>query len=101
MLFHQALRAAAIRLGPGSGYASADFNAFLRQNVKEPFSKGRHARVWEMLVQEEVTLISSAEVADSSVSAAEAKSFLSADEPVAAAAPVAAPAEDDLFGAME
>ena len=38
------------------------FNDFLRDGIKAKFSKGKHGEVWEMLQEEDLSLITSEEI---------------------------------------
>lgn len=55
------------------------FNAFLRK-LKEKFSQGNHRSFWRTILKRGITLISQVENARSSVSEADARSFLMEDE---------------------
>lgn len=78
------------------------FNAFLRDKIKAPHQFGRHSALWRLVVDDNLTLISSAEVADSSASPQDAEAFLHAvvEERVSAPIVAATDEEDDLFGSM-
>lgn len=78
------------------------FNAYLRDKIKLPHQFGRHSALWKLLVDDNLTLITSRDVPECGVSAADADAFLHARAEVAASAPVtqAAEDEDDLFGSM-
>ncbi|KAJ1412249.1 Ku C terminal domain like-domain-containing protein [Ochromonadaceae sp. CCMP2298] len=76
------------------------FNAFMTDQIKA-FQTGRHRAMWDMLLTELVTLISTAESADSAVSVEEAASYLEEVTLQATQGAVAVSAEDeDLFGGM-
>jgi ATP-dependent DNA helicase 2 subunit 2 len=79
------------------------YNAFLRNTMKGVFSKGRHTMVWQMVVDEKLSLISSNDVTTSTVSVTEAKEFFNekfvVEVPVTAV--IVADEEEDLFGNME
>ena len=83
----------------------APFNTFLPDLKTRYQSSATKAPFWKMLVDAGITLISSSESPDSSVSPAEAAAFISEQEaPAEAAPPPPAPAEDDdddLFGMLE
>jgi hypothetical protein len=93
----QTLRAAAVQRGEFSL-----FNAFLRDRVKVPYQTGRHNAFWRLIVESNLSLISSREAAACGVTPAEADGFLHARvEEVAAAAPTpVTEEEEDLFGSM-
>ena len=70
--------------------------------IKLPHQIGRHCAFWRMVTDAMLTLISSAEHADSNVTPHEAEAFLQAqatESLTAAAAPVTEE-EEDLFGSM-
>ena len=93
----QALRVAAVEREEFSS-----FNSFLRDRIKLPHQIGRHSALWRMVVESKLTLISSRDTTNCSVSPAEADAFLSAEvEEAVAAAPVqVTEEEEDLFGSM-
>jgi ATP-dependent DNA helicase 2 subunit 2 len=79
------------------------YNTFMHNTIKAVFSKGRHSSVWQMVVDEKLTLISSNEVETSSVRPSEADQFLKDSFVMEAptAAVVVVDEEEDLFGNME
>jgi ATP-dependent DNA helicase 2 subunit 2 len=95
----QALREASVRLD-----RPAAFNAYLRSPVQTQYHAGRHAAFFQLLQQEDVSLIARSEAASSEVTADEQRRFLSenaAPEPEAApSAEDVADDADDLFGDM-
>jgi hypothetical protein len=93
----QALREAAVK-----HTELAAFNAYLRDRVKAQHQFGRHSAFWRLVVEANLSLISSRDSPSSPVTPAEADAFLHAEEPeavVASSAP-ATQEEDDLFGSM-
>ena len=91
-----ALRAAAVKLN-----RVEVFNTFLSDTLKRLYSFGRHKAVWQMVVDEKLTLISNAEASSSSVSPEAARNFLVEDKmEVVEEKTTVADDEDDLFGIM-
>jgi len=93
---------AALRKACVEQHEAALFNAFLRDKIKLPHQFGRHSALWRLVVDDNLTLISSTEVPDSSVSPQDAGAFLHAavEERVSAPVVAATDEEDDLFGSM-
>ena len=96
----QGYRKAALQLGEHERY-----NSFLQTNVKAAYSGpgNRHKALWDLVVKEGVTLVSSADDAGSSVTPAEAEQFLQEQQaPVAVEIKEAVVDEDeDMFAGME
>lgn len=80
------------------------FNTYMRQNIKGQFAVGRHGRMWEIVCDEGITLISTLENPQSGVSVDEAAAFVKAEEviapPVVSQVMTVNDEEEDLFGMM-
>ena len=76
----------------------------MRQNIKGQFAVGRHGRMWEIVCDEGITLISTLENPQSGVSVDEAAAFVKAEEviapPVVSQVMTVNDEEEDLFGMM-
>eukprot|EP00598_Pedospumella_elongata_P004114 CAMPEP_0184970026 /NCGR_PEP_ID=MMETSP1098-20130426/2604_1 /TAXON_ID=89044 /ORGANISM="Spumella elongata, Strain CCAP 955/1" /LENGTH=751 /DNA_ID=CAMNT_0027491883 /DNA_START=92 /DNA_END=2347 /DNA_ORIENTATION=+ len=92
----------ALRTAAVEQHQAHHFNAFLRDKIKLPHQFGRHSALWRLVVDDKLTLVSSAEDPDSSASPQDADAFLHAvaEQPVSAPVVAAADEEDDLFGSM-
>merc|ERR1712216_1120942 len=73
---------------------SGSFNGFVRE-LKDEYEGGGRAAFWELVVKANHTLVSSDEVATSSMSAAEATSFMAAPTVVEVKTEVKVEADDD------
>ena len=93
---------AALRQAAVDQQEANTFNAFMTDKIKAPHQFGRHSALWKLVVDDNMRLISSAEVPDCGVSPQDADAFLHAApvERVAAPVVVANDDEDDLFGSM-
>ena len=83
---------------------SSVFNDLMKNQIKGPFSSGKHRSFWDMLVSDGLTLVTTEEEGSSDVTSAQASVFLEEEKEVVVVPTVVAmsePAEDDPFGDME